>query len=351
MMKNNKILIALVFVLIAVSAIIYIKTNGVNQGTIDSIKGAKSDFAIKDTASISKIFITDAKGGKVTLTRGDDEWIVDGKYVARPDNIRILMKTFSRIDVRSPVPKAAFNNVVKQIATGAIKVEIYQGEEKPSKTYYVGGATLDHQGTYMVLETEGVKSTTPFVMYIPGNYGYLTTRFFTEPAQWRDAVVFRYLPEEIKSIEINYFEKPAASFAINRINNQFTLSNIGSLEIIPIDTMILNEYVNRYRKIYYEMIDIDSPQEKIDSTIASSPFISIEVKDVEGVSNKIVIYHMPNFRKITDPITTEVYDFDVDRMYGYLNDELFTYVQFATFDNITLPKKYFTNSQFSLKNN
>ena len=349
MMKNNKILIAFVFVLIAVAVIIYVKTNSVKQGTIDSIEGAKSDFAVKDTSSINKIFITDAKGGKVTLTRGDDEWIVDGKYVARPDNIRLLMKTFSRIDVRSPVPKAAFNNVVKQIATGATKVEIYQGDDKPSKTYYVGGATLDHQGTYMVLETDGVKSTAPFVMYIPGNYGYLTTRFFTEPAQWRDAVVFRYLPEEIKSIEVTYFEKPAASFAIKNIDGQFALSDIGSSEIIPVDTAILNEYVNRYRKIYYEMIDIESPQEKIDSTIASTPYISIEVKDIEDVSNKIVIYHMPNFREISDPVTTEVYEYDVDRMYGYLNNELFTYIQFATFDNITLPKKYFTSYQYSAK--
>ena len=35
------------------------------------------------------------------------------------------------------------------------------------------------------------------------------------------------------------------------------------------------------------------------------------------------------------------FEYDVDRMYGHLNNELFTYVQFATFDDITLPKSYF----------
>ena len=190
MMKNNKILIVVAIILIGVATIIYVKTNSVKQGTIDNIEGAKSDFAIEDTASIDKIFIVDEKGKSVTLIKSEDIWMVDNQYVARPDNIRLLMKTFSRIDVRSPVPKAAFKNVVTQIATNATKVEIYQGGKKPSKTYYVGGATLDHQGTYMILETEGVKSSVPFVMYIPGNYGYLTTRFFTEKEQWRDAVVF-----------------------------------------------------------------------------------------------------------------------------------------------------------------
>jgi len=342
-MKNNKILIAVVFILIAVAVIIYNKSNSVKQGTIDNMEGAKSDFAIKDTASITKIFITDAKGKQVTLTRGDDEWIVDGKYVARPDNMRLLMKTFSRIDVRSPVPKASFNTVIKQIATSATKVEIYQGENEPNKVYYIGGATQDHQGTYMVLETEGVKSSVPFIMYIPGNYGYLTTRFFTEPAQWRDAVVFRYLPAEIKSIEVNHFEDEEASFIINKNNGKFELSAIGSSEILKVDTAILNEYVNRYQKIYYEMIDIESSQEKIDSTIASPPFMSIEVKDAKGASNKIILYHMPNFRQIINSQTEEEFEYDVDRMYGYLNNELFTYVQFATFDNITITKKDFTN--------
>ena len=342
MMKNNKILIVLVVILIAVATFIYIKTNNVKQGTIDDMEGAKSDFAIKDTASITKIFITDAKGQKVTLIKTEDAWMVDGEYVARPDNIRLLMKTFSRIDVRSPVPKTAFNNVVTQIATSATKVEIYQDEDEPSKTYYVGGSTNDHQGTYMVLETEGVKSSVPFIMYIPGNYGYLTTRFFTEPEQWRDAVVFRYLPKEIKRIEINYFETPEESFVINNNEGQFTLSDIGSNKVIPVDTAILNEYVSRYRKIYYEMIDVESPKEKIDSTIASPPFMSMKVVDFIGGSNEIVIYHMPNFRKLQDPKDLTEFEYDVDRMYGYLNGELFTYIQFATFDNITLPKRYFS---------
>jgi len=339
-MKNNEILLLLLVILIAV-AIYFFTTK--TSGTLGSNTGEKSNFAIEDTASISKIFIVDAKGKNVTLTKEDKVWLVDEKYVVRPDNIRLLMKTFSRIDVRSPVPKSAFNNVVTQIATNATKVEIYQGKDKPSKTYYIGGSTSDHQGTYMLLETEGVKSSAPFIMYIPGDRGYLTTRFFIEPEQWRDAVVFRYLPKEIKSIEINYFESPKESFVINNNNEIFQLSKIGSTEVIPVDTAVLNEYVNRYRKIYYEMIDVESPREKIDSIIASPPFISIEVKDLSGGENKIVIYHMPNFRTIIDDSTGEEFVYDVDRMYGYLNNELFTYIQFATFDNITLPKKYFTN--------
>lgn len=338
-MKNNKILLIILVVLASVA--IYIFTTE-TSGTLGSNKEEKSNFAIKDTASIDKIFIADAKGQSVTLTKSDKIWVVNNKYEARPDNIRLLMKTFARIDVRSPVPKTAFNNVVKMIATSGTKVEIYQGEDKPSKTYYIGGATLDHQGTYMLLETEGVKSSVPFIMYIPGNYAYLTTRFFTEAEQWRDAVVFRYLPEDIKSIELNYFETPEESFIINNKDSVYTMSAIGSNEAIPnMNSEMLKQYVGLYQKIYYEMIDVESSKEKIDSIIASPPYLSIKVKGINDRSDKIIAYHMPNYRKIINPVTGEEFPYDVDRMYAYLNGELFIYIQFATFDNITLPKSYF----------
>jgi hypothetical protein len=88
------------------------------------------------------------------------------------------------------------------------------------------------------------------------------------------------------------------------------------------------------------MIDIESTKEKKDSVINSPPYFSIEVKDVLGGSNKIVAYHMPNYRKTLNK-NEEPFTYDVDRMYALLNDELFLFIQFATFDQIRLPKAFF----------
>ena len=123
-MKSNKIIILILVVLAAVAIYFFINKSA---GTLGSNKGEKSDFAITNIETIDKIFIVDSKGKSVTLTKPGDGWLIDGKHSARPDNIRLLMKTFKRIAVRSPVPKTAHNNVIKQIATIATKVEIYQG--------------------------------------------------------------------------------------------------------------------------------------------------------------------------------------------------------------------------------
>ena len=50
--------------------------------------------------------------------------------------------------------------------------------------------------------------------------------------------------------------------------------------------------------------------------------MSIEVKDFLGGSNKIVTYHMPNYRQTLDK-NEEPYLYDVDRMYALLNNDLF----------------------------
>ena len=88
------------------------------------------------------------------------------------------------------------------------------------------------------------------------------------------------------------------------------------------------------------MIDEESSKEKIDSTLATPPYFSIEIKDIKGETNKIVAYHMPNFRGLTDE-NGEEYLYDVDRMYGYINEDLFTYIQFATYIQLMDPSNYF----------
>jgi len=209
-MKNNKLVLLILLLAVLIAAYFYFDT-------LTHVKGAKFDFAIKDTNSIDKVFIADAQGGNITLVRGKNGWLVNEKYNARPDNIRLLMKTFSRIAVKSPVPKASFETVVRKIATGATKVEIYQGTEKPSKIYYLGGSTMDQTGTYMLLETEGVKSTVPYIMHIPGFRGFLTSRFFTNNDEWRDPVIFNFAAKDINKLEVTYFEMKNSLFLLKEI--------------------------------------------------------------------------------------------------------------------------------------
>ncbi|MDT8410829.1 MAG: hypothetical protein RQ875_00075 [Vicingaceae bacterium] len=336
MKNNNKLIILVLLLAVAVAAYLYFNQGG----TTYNVEGAKLDFAVEDTNSITKIFIVDNQGKHVTLVKGEKSWLVNNKYDARPDNIRLLMKTFSRIAVKAPVPKSAQDNIIKSIATKGTKVEIYQGGGQPSKIYYIGGSTMDQTGTYMLLETKGVKSSVPFIMHILGFKGYLNSRFFTDAQQWRDAAIFKYQAQDIQKLEVTYYEKPEQSFNIIKKDTSFIMTDKNDQEVKAPANRIL-EYLERYEKIYYEMVDTESKPEVIDSVLNSQPFIRIAVTDVDGEINEVVAYHMPNFRETLNPVSGELFEFDVDRMYANINKELFVYIQFATFDEITIKKDDF----------
>ena len=86
-MKNNKTLL-LLFVVLAGITIFYIyKTK------YSTVKEELRDFAVKDTAEITKIYLADREGNAITLTRGNGgEWKVNDKYLARRSNILNLLE-------------------------------------------------------------------------------------------------------------------------------------------------------------------------------------------------------------------------------------------------------------------
>src|SRR5689334_3675906 len=119
MFRKNKVLI-LVTLVLAVAAVWLITQN--QSGTV---REELRDFAVKDTASITKIFLADRAGKTIELEREGTRWRLNKKYYARRDAIKVLLETLKSISVRSMIPKAAYNTVIKQLSSGAVKCEVY----------------------------------------------------------------------------------------------------------------------------------------------------------------------------------------------------------------------------------
>ena len=138
------------------------------------------DFAIKDTASISKFRISDTEGNTITINRDNKSkiWMIDGTdFNASKPTVDLLMETFYRIRVKQDVANSAFNTVINRLSVRHKKVEIFLNEDTPYKSWYIGSPTQDHMGTYMLLEIGEDKSSKPYVTYKPGMYGTLEVRF------------------------------------------------------------------------------------------------------------------------------------------------------------------------------
>jgi len=189
-----------------------------------------NNFSVSDTSAVSKIFIADRNGTTITLDRVENKWIVNNKYGVRKDAIKTILTTMHQIRIQRPVPKNAFENVVKNLATTGIKVEVYTNEETPIKTYTIGSSTANHLGTYMLMDG----AVTPFIIHIPAFNGFLSPRYGItgnklNEKDWRTRNIFQLKKENITGVSINNIQQPKQSFTL--INGPLALLDHSGVEV------------------------------------------------------------------------------------------------------------------------
>lgn len=227
------------------------------------------DFAIKDTGSIDKIFLADKTGAKVLLERNPKGvWIVNGTTPARPESVKIALYTFLNMRVKNPVPKAGRDGVLRHMATHAIKVQIYQHGEI-YKTIYVGGATQDQLGTFMLLEG----SQDPFVMEIQGFKGYLTSRFNPDSLEWVNRNLFSLKRDDIESVRFDFYGVEFKSFFIQRKDAHNMEIGISGTETITqnSDSGAVARYLGLFSNLQFERYVRDEKKHIFDSLNKEKP--------------------------------------------------------------------------------
>lgn len=276
----RKTLPLLFLVLIIVAVAIYFSVTVNQDGT--SVK-SQTDYAIQDTSSVGKIFIADRLGKTVTITRdANGAWDVNGKFPARKDAVETILKTFKNIYIQRPVPKNGQEQVIRVMAGMSTKVEIYDRSDKWLKTWYVGYATMDKKGTYMVLETpEGGRSKAPFILDMRGFIGMLNTRFFTNESEWRSTGIISYPNMGLQQVEVQYPGQENQSFKITYGgSNDLKLYKYGSDEAIAnFDTSMVKDYLLNYKLASFENYETGLTDIQEDSVKTQTPYQIITIKD------------------------------------------------------------------------
>jgi hypothetical protein len=332
-MKKNRGAIIVLVILLGVSLYFMIFKKG-----FSTINAKDNDFAVKDTGSITKIFIANKNGQSVTLTRdGKAAWFVNNHFPAREDCINTLLYTINMLTVKNVVDPHSWNTTIKNLSAQAIKVEIYAGDKR-IKVYYVGGETADELGTYMLLtdpETEE-NFKQPYVIYIPGFDGYLTTRYFIKEEDWRDRTIFQYYPYDLKSVSMIY---PGAdsSFRISiEGKNHFVLDNpVTNQKAVTFDTVAVKQYLTYYQSVSWE---VTAPRN--DSIINSHPFALIRVEDLKGKVTTLKLYHRLASSRQREKYGID-YRYDPDRLFAFINDKDFVVIQYFVFGKMLQPGSYF----------
>jgi hypothetical protein len=337
---------ALVVLVILVAAVFFF----VNRKSNSTIRRELRDFALADTASITKIILTTNQPKQVILTKDEKgTWFVNADYEARPDAIRVLLKTMHDVAIREPVSNRARENVIKQLASGGTKMEAFAGD-KLVKAYFVGTETPDMLGTYMLLrdaETDE-NSTHPFIVEIPGFNGYLTPRYSANLYDWRDKTVFRYYAPDIRSIRVDYMQKTDSSFEVRQTGRSrgfglFTPTG----KPLAFDTLAIKQYISYFNYIAHEGFATEVTKERRDSILASQPINKLTITDAAGKTNQVVLYLKKNNGTApVDPTAAVPPPYDPDRMYATVNNgKDIVRVQYFVFGKLLQTPNYFLSNK------
>lgn len=334
-MKKNRTTSIIVIVLLLASGYFLIFKSG-----FSTIGEKDNEFAVKDTGNITKIFIANKNNQSVTLTRvSKGQWMVNNHFIARADCINTLLYTINMVTVKNVIDPRSWNNVIKDLATISIKVEIYEGDDRV-KVYYVGQETADELGTYMLLANSKTEENykQPYITYIPGFDGYLTSRYFIKEEDWRDRTIFQYYPYDLKTVTVEY---PGAdsSFRITIAGkNRFMLDNPRTNQrAASFDTLAIKQYLTYYQSVSWE---VTAPATKRDSIINSPPCAIIQVEDAKGKVIRLKLFHRQASAAQQEKYGID-YKYDPDRLFALVNDKDFVLVQFFVFGKILQPVSYF----------
>lgn len=306
------------------------------NNTGSTLAGPLTDFAIADTASVDRIFIVERNGSTADLRRTPAGWTVNG-MPAKDFQVNLLLRTFKLVELRSPVPKSLEPNVLRVMAGTARKVEIYQGGQKPSKIWWVGGSSADHYGTYMVLEIPGKgRSSVPFQMGMAAFTGVLNTRFHANIDDWRSSRVTHYPRlSEVSKVQVETPLRPGDGFSITYEGGDALALFDAHGQAVPMDTAQVQDLMLALRAGSFERFERSLSPEAVDSVINSTPWYVLSITSNQGVQR------VPFWRKAPRPGELDL-DFepvteDRDRLYAMVNDTSFVVVQRYWWDRVVRP--------------
>jgi hypothetical protein len=268
----------------------------------------------------------------------------------------MLLGTMHDIKVRYPVPLASRDNVLKRMASIARKVEIYQEGyrinlfdriklfpyEKLARTYYVGDATPDNRGTYMLMES----AENPYVVFLPSLRGFIYPRFSTDETDWRDHTVFKTPLQDFASVTLEFLEKPEESFRVDAdAEGNFTLTTLLDKTRQGFDTLRMLQFVTAFKDIRFEAALNNKLEASYIDSVASGPGVHIiTLQDRDGDEFVVRTFRKSGISKFYDKEGAALEPMDLDRMYAYVNEGRdFVLIQYFVFDKVLRTASYLRN--------
>lgn len=331
-MENKQILTLSLIIFLSLT-MGYLVIFGDKKSSINQRKPIHN-FQVLDTASITKIVISDKSPSSIELAKNtNNQWKINNVHNVRKNAINILLSTLASMEMKSFVPKAAEQNVLKNLTASGTQVKVYK-KNKLVKHFYVGGEPQNLLGTYMMIHG----SSKAFVVHIPGFNGFLSSRFFTDELLWKDRTFCNLPSNKIKSIRIDYSdnfnEKRYTSFEIYKTDSgDYRIKCHCKNGSKRADFSKSEMYFSLFENLQIEAFVNDMSQQKINSILKTEPVFEITITDTNENTNTLKAFYKKPRKDQTDNNGLPL-KHDVDRLFALTNNTDFVIIQYYVFNEI-----------------
>ena len=242
MKKSNYLYILFALLLVVAGYLVIQNRSGSNGWSAEA-------FSVKDTSGIR--FISIESGNRtVILTREDHVWQVNGQFEAAQEKVRGLLILLSRIKITGSVQKETGEDIANALSRYGKEILVGTGK-KVIRSFTVFHDTVYSGYTYMRHE----HGNTIYRVEVPGiKYKNLAILFKTEPGFWKNNMLFKCRPGDIRYVHCFFPEHPAYSFRLINDGNAppKILSYMDSTLLDRIDEQSVRRYLS-----YFSMVSVE----------------------------------------------------------------------------------------------
>ena len=277
-MKKSWIYISLLVVLAVVAVYLYLQDE---QSTLDA---SFSTFGLKKEQQVDSVLIR--RGNQqVKLHREGEQWYVNEYLFARAKAIDQFFNLLADLRVEAPASRENRDELVEQIQTHAIHVQIYKKNQR-IRDYLVEASPSREGNTYMMV----TGSRQPFLMSLPGFSQDLAPLFKANPDYWRDRTLFDYEGPELRLVQVTYPENPQASFSLSYQKDRFDLKlPEDGRQVTAFSSNKAARYFSYFSNVRFHSV-ITGDNRLVDSLDQAQPYCTIEITDRHGNQRKLLTY-------------------------------------------------------------
>jgi len=230
-------------------------------------------FVVSELEKVNRVEI-EYQGETTRLSFNGARWLVNDKYNADADMIKVLFATIAQARPKRTLPQAMKDSVQAVLKADGRRMKLFS-EEEIVADFIAGGNEAKTQAWFMEPATGDV-----YVMNIPGYRVYVSGIFELSDREWRSKYIFDFNWRNFQGIAVEFPGKSADDFEVVQDKSMFIVKGIQT------DTSKLNPYLDQLSALTADQVGENL---NIDSASAI-PIMRIKVMDIAGRVYPVNIY-------------------------------------------------------------